>query len=219
MAMVRQVFVPRLKLIVALGATLLFVAGCSNAPACAEGNTSDACRVRGGVDQIGSIVPRAPYHDPVVYRNPPQYRDTTGSIARPVIARPETVYVQPYPQQATYAPAMSQREAQRLARLRNAAICETTASIPRATVPRYTVAPRHTAASRYIETTASIGNATQPSITTMPARSLWHVVLPGETLTGIARRYKVSVVDIARFNELRDFPQIRSGTTILIPLS
>ena len=212
MTNVRQIFVTHLKFMAIAGAR--FTAGCSNAPTCAEGNMSEACRVRGGVDQTGSIAPRAPYRETVQYRPAPQYRDATGSIARPVIARPETVYVQPYPQRVAYAPAVGRREALRLARLRRAAICETTASIPRYTAPRYAVAR-----PRYSETTGSIGPTSTPAITAMPTRSVWHVVEPGETLNGIARRYQVSVVDIARFNELRNFPQVRSGTMILIPLT
>jgi hypothetical protein len=198
MSNVRQIFVRQLKLIALVGAPLLFVAGCSNAPTCAEGNTSEACRVRGGVEQTGSISPRDPY------------REATGSIARPVITRPATVYVQPYPQRVVYAPTQRQFE---MARLRRAAACETTASIP-----RY----RETTASipRYSETTGSISPARYSTTTTaLPVRSVWHVVARGETLSMIARRYQVSVVDIARYNELRNFPQIRSGSMILIPLT
>jgi hypothetical protein len=198
MSNVRQIFVRQLKLIALVGAPLLFVAGCSNAPTCAEGNTSEACRVRGGVEQTGSISPRDPY------------REATGSIARPVITRPATVYVRPYPQRVVYAPTQRQLE---MARLRRAAACETTASIP-----RY----RETTASipRYSETTGSISPARYSTTTTaLPTRSVWHVVARGETLSMIARRYQVSVVDIARYNELRNFPQIRSGSMILIPLT
>lgn len=198
MSNVRQIFVRQLKLIALVGAPLL-VAGCSNAPTCAEGSTSEACRVRGGPEYTSSVnTPRNPY------------RETTGSIARPVISRPATVYVQPYPRQVVYAPTQRQLETSRLARLQQrAAACEATASIP-----RY----RETTASRYRETTGSISSAVRYSPTT-PARSVWHVVAPGETLSAIARRYQVSVVDIARINELTNFPQIRSGTMILIPLT
>jgi hypothetical protein len=190
MSNVRQIFVRQLKLIALVGAPLL-VAGCSNAPTCAEGNTSEACRVRGGPEYTSSVN---------TSRNP--HRETTGSIARPVISRPATVYVQPYPRQVVYAPTQRQLETSRLARLQQrTAACETTASIP-----------------RYRETTGSISSAVRYSPTT-PARSVWHVVAPGETLSAIARRYQVSVIDIARINELTNFPQIRSGTMILIPLT
>lgn len=200
MSNVRQIFVRQLRLIALVAAPLLLVAGCSKAPTCAEGNTSEACRVRNGPEYTSSVTPP---------RNP--YRETTGSIARPVIGRPATVYVQPYPRQVVYAPTPRQLETSRLARLQQrAASCETTASIPRY---RET-----TATPRYRETTGSISPAARYSSTT-PVRSVWHVVAPGETLSAIARRYQVSVVDIARINELNNFPQIRSGTMILIPLT
>jgi LysM domain len=201
MSKVRQIVVTQFKFIALVGAPLLFVAGCSNAPTCAEGNTSEACRIRGGPEYTSSVnTPRNPY------------RETTGSIARPVVSRPATVYVQPYPQQVVYAPTQRQLETRRLARLQQrVASCEATA-----TIPRY----RETTASipRYRETTGSISAAARYSPTT-PVRSVWHVVAPGETLSAIARRYEISVVDIARINELRNFPQIRSGTMILIPLT
>lgn len=208
MSNVRQIFVRQLKFIALVGAPLL-VAGCSNAPTCAEGSTSEACRVRGGPEYTSSVN---------TSRNP--YRETTGAIARPVISRPATVYVQPYPRQVVYAPSQRQLEINRLAR-RQAATCEATASIPQyrettASIPRY----RETTASipRYRETTGSISPAARYSPTT-PARAVWHVVVPGETLSTIARRYQVSVIEIARINELRNFPQIKSGSMIMIPLT
>jgi hypothetical protein len=166
---------------------------------------------------------------------PPPYYETTGSIQRPVISRPATVYVQPAPRQVVYAPPPPQRvayapmqtqtELRRLRRL--AAACETTASIPRVTrtaayTPAY--APAYTTPAytpRYGgDITASIPATTQYQTTT-PAQpnAMWHVVAPGETLSTIARRYNVSVIEIARINELRNFPQIRSGSMILIPLT
>jgi LysM repeat protein len=158
------------------------------------------------------------------------YGETTGSIQRPVISRPATVYVQPAPRQVVYAPPPPQRvvyapmqqqtELRRLRRI--AAACETTASIPRTTrtaayTPAYTT-PAYT--PRYTETTGSISAPSQYQ-TTAPAQpnAMWHVVAPGETLSTIARRYNVSVIEIARINELRNFPQIRSGSMILIPLT
>ena len=76
MSNVRQNFIRPLKLIALLGVPLLFVAGCSNTPTCAEGNTSEACRVRGGVETTGSINNS---------RDP--YRGTTASVPRPVCSK------------------------------------------------------------------------------------------------------------------------------------
>ncbi len=180
---------------------------------------------------------------------PPRYNyaygETTGSIQRPVVSRPATVYVQsppqrvvytqPQPQRVAYTPWQTQAELRRLRRV--AATCETTASIPRVTrtaayspayPPAYTT-PAYTQpayappaySQRYgNDVTASIGPATQYQ-TTAPAQpnAMWHVVAPGETLSMIARRYNVSVIEIARINELRNFPQIRSGSMILIPIT
>lgn len=159
----------------------------------------------------------------------PPYYETTGSIQRPVISRPATVYVQPAPQRVVYAPPpqrvayapmQTQAELRRLRRI--AATCETTASIPRTTrTAAYTSAyttPAYT--PRYGDITASIPATTQYQTTT-PAQpnAMWHVVARGETLSTIARRYNVSVIEIARINELRNFPQIQSGSMILIPLT
>jgi hypothetical protein len=210
MAKLAELFARPVKLIakpIAMLGVPLLTAACSNAP-----------------QQVASAPPQ--------YSNP--YYETTGSIQRPVISRPATVYVQPAPQRVAYAPPAPQRvvyaPAQQQAELRRlrriAATCETTASIPRVTrtaayTPAY--APAYTTPAytpRYTETTGSISKPSQYQ-TTAPAQpnAMWHVVAPGETLSTIARRYNVSVIEIARINELRNFPQIRSGSMILIPLT
>lgn len=45
-----------------------------------------------------------------------------------------------------------------------------------------------------------------------------HVVSPGETLWSIARRYGVSVEDLARANRLADPSEIETGQTLSVPL-
>lgn len=189
-----EFFARHVKLIAVIGVPL-FAAACSNAP---PQQTS-----------------AAPY----------QY-ETTGSIARPAVSRPATVYTQPYPQRVVYAPPPPQRVAYapapqtELRRRQIAAACETTASIPRYSRNIY-VQPRTVAYSpqRYADATGSISAPSQYQATPAPANAMWHVVAPGETLSTIARHYRVSVIEIARINELRNFPQIRSGGMLLIPLT
>jgi LysM repeat protein len=189
MKKVADFFARHVKLIAVIGVPL-FAAGCSNAP-----------------PQQTSAAPRSQY----------QY-ETTGSIARPVVSRPATVYAQPYPRQAVYAPPPPQRVVYapapqyELRRRQLAAACETTASVPRTS---------RTAAysPRYADATGSISAPSQYQATPARPNAMWHVVAPGETLSTIARHYRVSVIEIARINELRNFPQIRSGGMLLIPLT
>jgi LysM repeat protein len=47
----------------------------------------------------------------------------------------------------------------------------------------------------------------------------WHVVAPGETLSGIAARYGVSISELVLANGLRDANAIYSGQRLLIPMS
>ena len=44
-----------------------------------------------------------------------------------------------------------------------------------------------------------------------------HVVTKGETLTSIAKQYKVSVEDLQKFNHIEDGRKLQAGQTILIP--
>jgi LysM repeat protein len=182
-------FARHVKFIAVIGVPL-FTAACSNAP-----------------PQQTSAAPRSQYQG-----------ETTGSIQRPVISRPATVYTQPYPQRVVYAPPPPQRviyapASQTELRGRQlAAACETTASVPRTT---------RTAAysPRYADATGSIPAPSQYQAPPARPNAMWHVVAPGETLSTIARHYRVSVIEIARINELRNFPQIRSGGMLLIPLT
>ena len=44
-----------------------------------------------------------------------------------------------------------------------------------------------------------------------------HVVTRGETLTSIAKQYKVSVEDLQKFNRIEDGRKLQAGQTIMIP--
>ena len=57
------------------------------------------------------------------------------------------------------------------------------------------------------------------SIPSGRAGAFVHLVRPGETLLGIARRYDASVVEIVRLNHIQDYRRIRSGALLLVPRS
>ena len=46
-----------------------------------------------------------------------------------------------------------------------------------------------------------------------------HTVTRGETLTSIAKQYKVSVDDLQKFNHIEDGRKLQAGQTIMIPVS
>jgi murein DD-endopeptidase MepM/ murein hydrolase activator NlpD len=49
------------------------------------------------------------------------------------------------------------------------------------------------------------------------AESGTHIIVPGETLTGIARRYQVSLKDLAKANGIEPYAQIRMGDRLVVP--
>jgi len=52
-----------------------------------------------------------------------------------------------------------------------------------------------------------------------PANGTTHVVARGETLTSIAKQYKVGVEDLQKFNHIEDGRKLQAGQTIMIPPS
>lgn len=52
-----------------------------------------------------------------------------------------------------------------------------------------------------------------------PANGTSHVVTRGETLTSIAKQYKVGVEDLQKFNHIEDGRKLQAGQTIMIPSS
>ncbi|MDQ2866819.1 MAG: LysM peptidoglycan-binding domain-containing protein [Verrucomicrobiota bacterium] len=66
-----------------------------------------------------------------------------------------------------------------------------------------------------------IGEATpvptvSPAVSIAPAGST-HTVARGETLTSIAKAYKVGVDELQKFNHIEDGRKLQAGQTILIP--
>ncbi len=47
--------------------------------------------------------------------------------------------------------------------------------------------------------------------------ALTHVVARGETLTSIAKQYKVGVEDLQKFNHIEDGRKLQAGQTLMIP--
>lgn len=183
----------RIKLAVIVGVPLLFAVACSsNVLTCAEGNTSDACRVsadRRSDLTTGSIRPQ-------------QSNGATVATAQPQISKPATVASSP--QRQTYRTASrwqtERRKPIRVTSHRRPATCEVTGSIPRK-ASYAAAALRPSGASR------------------RSARPIEHVVVPGETLYSLSRRYGASVVEIASYNVIDDATRLQSGATILIPPS
>jgi LysM repeat protein len=58
-----------------------------------------------------------------------------------------------------------------------------------------------------------------PAETMRPANSSTHIVTRGETLTSIAKMYKVGVDDLQKFNHIEDGRKLQAGQTIFIPAS
>lgn len=50
-----------------------------------------------------------------------------------------------------------------------------------------------------------------------PATGTTHVVARGETLTSIAKQYKVGVEELQKFNHIEDGRKLQAGQTIMIP--
>jgi LysM repeat protein len=71
-----------------------------------------------------------------------------------------------------------------------------------------------------------IGEAAPPPATSAtspepvrPADGNTHTVARGETLTSIAKMYKVSVDELQKFNRIEDGRKLQAGQTIMIPAS
>jgi FOG: LysM repeat len=71
-----------------------------------------------------------------------------------------------------------------------------------------------------------IGEATPASTTSAASTSAsaaspgggnTHVVMKGETLTAIAKQYKISVEELQKFNHIEDGRKLQAGQTIMIP--
>ena len=52
-----------------------------------------------------------------------------------------------------------------------------------------------------------------------PANGITHAVARGETLTSIAKQYKVGVEDLQKFNHIEDGRKLQAGQTVMIPPS
>ena len=61
--------------------------------------------------------------------------------------------------------------------------------------------------------TAPAAVATDPA----HAGGITHVVTRGETLTAIAKQYKVGVEELQKFNHIEDGRKLQAGQTIMIP--
>ncbi len=69
-------------------------------------------------------------------------------------------------------------------------------------------------------------NAPSPATSSVPTDSLprpaggsTHTVARGETLTSIAKLYKVGVEELQKFNHIEDGRRLQAGQTIMIPAS
>jgi LysM repeat protein len=62
-------------------------------------------------------------------------------------------------------------------------------------------------------------SAAPAAVATDPAHAgaTTHVVTRGETLTAIAKQYKVGVEDLQKFNHIEDGRKLQAGQTIMIP--
>lgn len=66
-------------------------------------------------------------------------------------------------------------------------------------------------------TPVPVAAATSTTTTTVAATGNSHVVAKGETLTAIAKQYKVSVEDLQKYNHIEDGRKLQAGQTVMIP--
>jgi LysM repeat protein len=67
------------------------------------------------------------------------------------------------------------------------------------------------------EATPTPSAAPAVSVDAVHANGTSHVVARGETLTSIAKQYKVGVDELQKFNHIEDGRKLQAGQTILIP--
>ncbi len=67
------------------------------------------------------------------------------------------------------------------------------------------------------EATPTRSQATPISVEPSHATGNTHTVMRGETLTSIARQYKVAVDELQKFNHIEDGRKLQAGQTIMIP--
>ncbi len=61
------------------------------------------------------------------------------------------------------------------------------------------------------------GTMSDPVKATSPATGNSHIIAKGETLTSIAKAYKVGVEDLQKFNHIENDRKLQVGQTIMIP--
>ena len=69
------------------------------------------------------------------------------------------------------------------------------------------------------EVTPSPATSSAPAEATRSVNGNTHIVARGETLTSIAKMYKVGVDELQKFNHIEDGRKLQAGQTILIPAS
>ena len=67
--------------------------------------------------------------------------------------------------------------------------------------------------------TPTAATTTTESAHPSPGNGTTHVVARGETLTSIAKQYKVGVEELQKFNHIEDGRKLQAGQTIMIPPS
>jgi LysM repeat protein len=67
------------------------------------------------------------------------------------------------------------------------------------------------------ETTPAPAAVTTENAHPSPANGTTHVVARGETLTSIAKQYKVGVEELQKFNHIEDGRKLQAGQTVMIP--
>jgi LysM repeat protein len=89
------------------------------------------------------------------------------------------------------------------------------ASGPAPGAPETATAPAHAPAHAEPGSAAPAG----PAVETAPAAPAGavHVVAKGETLTAIARRYRVTVPDLLKVNKITDVRKLQIGQTLVLP--
>ena len=227
-----------------MAATALVLAGCSSessrfandslfsSRSAPPGDVTNAVPKRQGSGAIQSVplpapVASAPPTRPAAgspsagANNPPAQREITGSVSTPQGSwtweggTPVTV------RQGDTVELLSQRHGvPASAILQSNNLSAGTAIRPgqRLVIPRYRQAPPAAAAGAP-RPAAAAAKPPAPAISApqTSAQSHVHTVAPGETLSSISRKYKVSLTTIARASNIEPHTQVRIGDQLTIP--
>lgn len=198
--------------------------GCQSSPRNIP--TPDATVPTAGGDAAGAPVSYTPAPADTGYAPPAQYG--RAEPTRP--GSPNAVAIAPAKQAEEVAPVSTYTVGRgdslwsiakknhltvaELAKANNLAVGATLQPGQKLIVPGKAPAPKDLATTAAMETKAATTSATTPARTGDAVR---HTVQPGESLGTIARKFQVTVGELAAANSITDPAKVRAGQTLIIP--